>query len=235
MSQECHVDQNNMSNLGYQSYVWWRVQANLNWIETVKTSLPPKLSDEELMVRFKNSGNHQYFELLISRYRSKLYSVAFNLLGDAYEAEEIVQEAFIRVWRNYHNFRNNATFAGWIFTIIQNLCKDIWRVRRRKQHYEAIFYNPLSVQEQPDRNSRKAVDEIINAWSEPGAKAETAELRAFITSCLDQLPANQKEVVVLRDLEGHTYKNIASLTGVPIGTVRSRLHYGRQRLKEIIK
>jgi RNA polymerase sigma-70 factor, ECF subfamily len=217
------------------------------WGETVKTSLLTKvhdnasenkiLSDEALMVRFKTLRDNQCFKLLFDRYKHRLYSVAFTLLGDAYEAEEIVQEAFIRVWRNCHKFRRGATFGGWMFTIIQNLCKDIWRSRRRRRVYEAIHFKPLSVHEQEDsaKTYRKTVNQSNKTTGDPHKQAENSELRVFINSCLEQLPDNQKQVVILRDLEGRSYKNIANLTGVSIGTVRSRLYYGRQKLKEIMK
>ena len=196
-----------------------------------------KLSDEALMASFRYSGDSQYFDLLVSRYQNKLYSMAFNLLGNDCEAEEVVQEAFIRVWRNSHSFRIDATFAGWIFTIMQNLCKDRWRSRQRKQSYEAIFFNPLSVHEHENsvKGYRTAVNILNNNLTEPAQEAELSELRAFLNSCLEQLPNCQREVIILRDLQGHSYKRIASLTGASIGTVRSRLHYGRQKLKNIVK
>lgn len=201
----------------------------------MKTYVSTKLTDEALMTNFRDSHNSQYFELIVSRYKSRLYSVAFNLLGNDCEAEEIVQEAFIRVWRNCHNFKNNATFAGWIFTIMQNLCKDIWRTRRRKKRYAALFFDPLLVQEQEEVGTRRIFGHLPNNLPEADKHVENAEFKDFITQCLEQLPNNQKQVVILRDIEGHSYKKIALLTGASVGTVRSRLYYGRQKLKELIK
>ncbi len=76
---------------------------------------------------------------------------------------------------------------------------------------------------------------MANNLPEPGQQAEHSELKAYVNLCLQQLPDKQREVVILRDIEGHSYKKIASFTGVSIGTVRSRLFYGRQKLKKIIK
>ena len=203
----------------------------------MKTELLTKLSDEALMAQFKDSRRKQYFELLVSRYQKKLYNVAFNLLGNDSEAEETVQEAFIRVWRNGHNFKNEANFSGWIFTIMQNLCRDVWRTRKRKNHYETLFFNPLPINENEDnvKGYQQTTNYLGKDVSEADKEVEKSELRTFLMSCLDRLPDTQKRVIILRDIEGHPYKKIALLTGVSIGTVRSRLHYARRKLKVMLK
>jgi RNA polymerase sigma-70 factor (ECF subfamily) len=203
----------------------------------VKTNVLTELSDEILMVRFKNTHSNEYFDSLVSRYQKRLYSVAFNLLGNSNEAEEIVQETFIRVWRNRDRFRPEASFAGWVFTITQNLCKDIWRGRKRKQNYEMVSFDPLMLQEHGDfmNISNVAVNQIDKSIEDPGKQAETGEFKEFLIACLQKLPINQRQAIILRDIEGHSYKKIATLTAVSIGTVRSRLHYARLRLREMMK
>mgnify|MGYP000494108251 CR=1 FL=1 len=200
----------------------------------MNTELDKKLSDEALIAAFKQSRKAFYFDSLVNRYKNRLYSVAFNLLGNDGEAEEMVQETFVRVLRNCHRFSPSSTFARWVFSIIQNLCKDIWRNRKRKQGYEITSCNPLSLHEPEDIIGHTAMT-YQNTAIAPDYKAEHAEQKAHLLLCIEQLPNRQKEVIILRDLEGQTYKSIASLTGVSIGTVRSRLHYGRLKLRTMMK
>jgi len=199
----------------------------------VKAELHEQLTDEALIAAFKQSHQNEYFDSIVDRYKNRLYNMAFNLMGNTSEAEELVQETFVRVLRNYNKFQPHGTFARWIFTIIQNLCKDTWRTRRRKQNYEATFSNLLSLHEHEENFSRYSAGSA--AISGPEKQVEYAEQKARLLLYLQQLPPNQKEVIILRDIEGHSYKKIALLTGVAIGTVRSRLHYGRLKLREMMK
>lgn len=200
-------------------------------------AVPTKISDEKLMGLLNSSSKSAYFDLLVCRYQNKLYNLAFGLLRDSSDAEEIVQETFMRVWRNRKNFRDESNFSGWIFTITQNLCKDIWRARERKKSYENIFANHLSVHESEDYKQGKdiGVNYLATNYNSPSREAENKELKNFVKEHLQRLPERQREVVELRDFQGQPYQKIADMLGISIGTVRSRLYYARRKLRKLIK
>ncbi len=194
-----------------------------------------QLSDEALMSRFRSTHKNYCFEQLVMRYQSKLYNIALKILGNTYDAEEVVQETFIRLFINYDKYHSNTPFAAWLFTITHNLCKDLWRLRQRSIVYENIICPALSLHEDSAKEYRKTLKQIADKMPGPAQQLENAERRISILRSLSQLPASQKRVIILRDIQGLSYKQIATLTGSAIGTVRSRLFYGREKLKTKLK
>lgn len=196
-----------------------------------------ELSDEALLANFKATKDNHYFQSLVACYQNRLYNTAFRIVGNVWEAEEIVQETFIRALRNINNFRTNASFSAWLYTITHNLCVDILRLRRRKKLSLNKSFDPqsLTVHEDIAIYNKHVVTQAADRLPGPAEQLELAERREVVAHSLDYLSEQQRAVVVLRDIEGFSYQEIATITGVNIGTVRSRLHYGRGKLKVYYK
>jgi RNA polymerase sigma-70 factor, ECF subfamily len=168
-------------------------------------------ADLELVARAR-AGDRDAFRLLVERYEGRAYAIAYGFLGNREDAREIVQEAFLKAYRTLAGFRGEAGFYTWLYRIVVNLAIDF---RRRDRPA------PL---EEPDRlrDPREA---------DPASEAYRGELREAIRAAIDGLPREQRAVIVLRELEGLSYAEIAEVEQVPIGTVMSRLFYARRKLQ----
>jgi RNA polymerase sigma-70 factor (ECF subfamily) len=168
-------------------------------------------AEQELVSRARN-GDRDAFRLLVERYEGRVYAIAYGLLGHREDAREVAQEAFLKAYRMLGSFRGDAGFYTWLYRIVVNLAIDL---RRRDRPA------PL---EDPDR--------MRDARSEdPAGEAYRGELRAAIRTAIDGLPPEQRAVIVLRELEGLSYAEIAEVEQIPIGTVMSRLFYARRKLQ----
>ena len=147
------------------------------------------------------------------------YTLARHLLRDEHDAQDVVQEAYLRAWRFFDSFRGGDERA-WLLTIVRHCCYTSRRARRDTTHVE---YD--DEQHGADNAPRSAAD----------ARAVSESERDKLDSALDRLPSEFREVLVLRELEGLSYKDIARVTGVPVGTVMSRIARARDRLRRVLK
>ncbi len=199
----------------------------------IKMAKTKNLSDEDLVCRFRETQNNQLFRVLANRYEQRLYIAAMKLLGNEDECQEAVQETFVRVLANLPKYKTKVPFAAWIFTIMNNLCKDLLRAKQRRPLYESLSYSTLSLHEQEEcgKEYRQKINRIADRLPNPEQQVENAERKALIMQSIACLPSEQKKAIILRDFEGLSYEQIADITGTALGTVRSRLHYGREKLK----
>ncbi|HEY8370962.1 MAG TPA: sigma-70 family RNA polymerase sigma factor [Thermodesulfobacteriota bacterium] len=174
----------------------------------------PSPADHDLVTRARN-GDREAFRVLVERYEGRAYAIAFGLVGDREDAREIVQEAFLKAYRTLGGFRGDSSFYTWLYRIVVNLAIDA----RRKEHP-----SPL---EAPDRLEDRDSPS-------PSDDAYRSELRAAILAAIDDLPPEQRAAIVLRELEGLSYAEIAEVEQVPIGTVMSRLFYARRKLQNAL-
>lgn len=192
-----------------------------NTKETMRKENVP--TDEQLIERFQN-GDMYAFDLIVKRYKDQLINFVYHFLGDRIDAEDVVQETFLRVYKNKHLYRNIAKFSTWIYTIAGNLAKTELRRRKRRRlmsisqmGFDSRDYDIADEDPTPD----KSVDGKM--------KEET------IRNEIDQLPIRFKEVVVLRDIQEFSYEEISDILDIPIGTVKSRVNRGRSRLQKKLK
>ena len=186
----------------------------------VEKRKPVTPSDEELIERFQG-GDVYAFEMIVNRYKDPLLNFVYHFLGDRIDAEDVVQETFLRVYRNKHLYRNIAKFSTWIYTIAGNLAKTELRRRKRRRLFSISqmgFDNKDFDVPDPLRTADVVVD------------GEMKE--AFIRKEIDALPVKFKEVVVLRDIDEFSYEEISDILKIPIGTVKSRVNRGRLRLQK---
>jgi RNA polymerase sigma-70 factor, ECF subfamily len=149
------------------------------------------------------------FEALYASHGARMKSVALNMLGNRSDAEDAVQEAFLRAYRGRATFRQDATLWTWVYRILLNTCRDIGR--RRVSHGET----PLDVED----------------GFEPRAPDADHPLRLALMRALDELAPIYREVFVLCEVEGHTHREVATILEIPEGTSKGRLFEARQRLK----
>jgi len=194
------------------------------------------LSDEALIESFRQTKDPTLFKSLIRRYQNRIYNAAYRVLGNAEEAEEVVQDTCVKVHQNLPKFRSQSSFAAWLFAIVHNNCLDIMRTKLRRQSgFRFLQFDPQSTAESEGEVDSQVVSQAADASPNPAEMLDMEEQGTVIAESLRQLPANQRVVVVLHDIEGFSYQEIAQIVGASLGTVRSRLHYGRLRLKEILE
>lgn len=175
-------------------------------------------SDWELVQKCQ-SGEMSAFQELVSRYHQKVYLVILGLLGNREDALEVAQETFLRAYRKIGGFRGGSSFYTWIYRIGVNLAIDTQRRQKR---------NPLDF-----RDSMDGVFESQNEVArDPFAEEHDRELREGLIKAINDLTPEHKAVIVLRTVEGLSYKEIAAILGCSEGTVMSRLHYARKKLQE---
>ncbi|MFO7767432.1 MAG: sigma-70 family RNA polymerase sigma factor [bacterium] len=188
--------------------------------KTEETGLP-RLSDEELLSRSVDD-DRVAFDLLVDRYYDRIYGYLLRFIKDADTAEDLLQETFLRVWRNRANFKNIASFSTWIYTIAGNLARSEWRRRKR---WRMFRLGPSESEEKPDF-------ELPDEKAEPDRRVEEGMAVDALVKEVEKLPETYRQVVVLRDMQGMTYEEIAGIVQVPVGTVKSRLNRGRLMLQE---
>lgn len=194
------------------------------------------LSDEALINKFRATREGRYFQFLVDRYQNRLYNAAFRILSNSQESEEVVQETFIRVLKNLEKFRNQASFAAWVFKVAHNLCIDIIRAKQRRGKLPEMVFDPQSTTDQNDQTEVNlgVVSQIADSEPGPEQQVDEQEKEEIIATSLGRLSESQRTVIVLHDIEGFSYEEIAEIVGASVGTVRSRLHYGRLKLKEML-
>jgi len=193
-------------------------------IEPRRMSASEEISDEELLARVVN-GHTDAFDLIVSRYKDRLYNFAFRFVGDSDTAEDIVQETFLRAFRKRREYRAIANFSTWIFTITGNLAKSELR-RRKRWRFLSLDWSP-----EGDANGMELPDESHR----PDNSTETVLVERSIQQAVQSLPANYRQAVVLRDIEGMSYQEIAEIANCPLGTVKSRVNRGRLKLQQKLR
>jgi RNA polymerase sigma-70 factor (ECF subfamily) len=178
----------------------------------------------EALIARARDGDLTAFNSLVARFQDPVYSLALRMLSSPEAAEDATQEAFIRAWRRIDTFRGGR-FQSWLFTIVANLSRDELRRRGRRPQTSLD-----AARDDPDRASLDPADD----GPSPEAVAEQGDLRAVLEAALAQLPDEWREIVLLSDVQDLAYDEISRVTGLPLGTVKSRLSRARGRLRDII-
>jgi RNA polymerase sigma-70 factor, ECF subfamily len=174
-----------------------------------------QVSDEDLLRSFLE-GNQSSFAELMRRHEDRVFSLSLRMMGDRADALDATQEAFISAFRQARNFRFDAAFGTWLYRIGVNSCHDLLRKRKR--------WGALGGEEQPEQVDRVASDFDTGVTE-----------RLDVAEALSRLPQEYREAVVLHDLGGVPYDEIASITETPIGTVKSRISRGRKQLASLLE
>jgi RNA polymerase sigma-70 factor (ECF subfamily) len=180
--------------------------------------------DERALIQRCIAGDATAFEPLVEKYRQRVWRLAYQVLHDREEAWDVAQEAFVRAFHSLPSFRGQSAFYTWLFRITVNVATD----RHRQRGAQARAFGPERVTE----------EEWARTTPDPGGgpeqQAARKEQRERIRSALDALPPKARTIIMLSDVEGLSYREIAEVLNCPIGTVMSRLHNARKRLKTLL-
>ncbi len=180
------------------------------------------LSGEQKIVERCLHGDDAAWEIIVNTYARRLFTLSYRYTNSRDDSEDLTQEILIRVYRNLYSYRAEAgSFQGWVLQIARNLIIDFYRKNRRYQ--PAGGSEELETMSIPDRNS-----------PDPHVSAERMEASQFLQEGLQSLPPELKEAIILRELEGLAYQEIADLLQVPQGTVKSRINRGRLELAKLL-
>jgi RNA polymerase sigma-70 factor (ECF subfamily) len=206
----------------------WVGPAIVGWVGMVLGPVPDDdaMSSDEGMIAAVRAGDATAYRGLVERYQGRVYALLYGMVRNPEDARDLTQDAFVKAYRNLHTFREDARFYTWIYRIAMNLAIDF--VRRRGKGPVAGFEEDVAVRD-PDGGVSAA-----HHGDSPGRALERKRLHAAILAALDRLPEDQKQVVLLRELEGLSYKEIASILDIAEGTVMSRLFYARKKLQAML-
>lgn len=179
----------------------------------------PAPSDDELVARAW-SGGAEAREELARRHRNSAYLLALQLLGNRDDALDVAQDAMLRFFTTLGRIEPGRAVRPWLLAIVRNQARDFWR-RQRVRRTESI-----------DADADGLVSQVVDGAPDPEEEATRADLRRRVWRAMATLGADHREIVVLRDFHGLSYDELAQAIGIPIGTVMSRLHAARQRLRE---
>lgn len=168
-------------------------------------------------------GDQNAFSDIVSLYQHKLYQICYRMLSNRQEAEDIAQEAFVRAFTNLHTFDQKRKFSTWLYRIATNLCID--RIRKKKPDY--YLDAEVSGTDGLNMYSNIAIDEKL-----PEEKVEQMELQDRIQYEISRLPDKYRSVIVLKYIEELSLKEISDILEMPLGTVKTRIHRGREALRK---
>jgi len=180
--------------------------------------------DRELVERCR-AGDLEAFERLVEKYRQRVWRLAFQILRDREEAQDVAQEAFVRVFQSLPAFRGQSAFYTWMFRIVVNLAMD-------RQRQRGVRARALGGEAVPEEEWQRTLPDPAAG---PDARATRAEERELVRRALDSLPPNHRTIIMLSDIEGLTYREIAEVLKIPLGTVMSRLFNARKRLRALLR
>lgn len=181
--------------------------------------------DEMRLVQAARAGELTAFNQLVLSYQGMAYNVAYRVMGDADAAADATQDAFIKAYKALDSFRGES-FRAWLLRIVTNTCYDQLRAKQRRP---ASSLDDL-LDETEDRSWR-----LAEPGERPDERAEREELSRLLQWAIQQLPEDQRAVVVLSDIEGLSYDEIALATGTQLGTVKSRLSRARAKLRDLLQ
>ena len=173
--------------------------------------------DEEAIIRKCREGEANVYSFLVDRYKVMVYNVAFRMLGDGDSAKDVAQESFIAAYAGLQRFKFGAKFSSWLYTIVLNKCRDHLRAAKKMV----------------------STDDLADVRSDSGTSPEQAtsarESRDLLQLALDELPAEYREVLVLKHIEELDYHEIAAITGASVAALKVRAHRGREMLRTILE
>ena len=183
-----------------------------------------KSSDEELIFSFQNGNTDAYTEL-VHRYKDRLTNFVYRYVGNYDECDDVVQDTFVKLYTSKHLYKEIAKFSTWIYTIAINLAKT---KAIKKQKYKVFSLSEAYDDEDKDFD-------ITDEGFLPDTDAESVIQNKYIQKALDSIKEEYRKLVILRDVEDFSYEEICDMTGLPMGTVKSRINRGREKLQKLLK
>ena len=177
------------------------------------------------------AGDHDAFRVLVERYQDRAYGLALRVMRDEEQARDVVQEAFLKAYRSLSRFEGRSSFYTWFYRVVMNLCID---AKRRQPPGRMVEWDETHALEAPVGTGLDAVDPARQQADGPAGDLERAELRETIRRAIEDLPDDARQTLLLREVDGLSYAEIAKSLGIPKGTVMSRLHHARRRVRALL-
>lgn len=182
---------------------------------------------EALLIDHLREGDETALAPLVKKYQRMVHRLALQITKNHEDANDVMQDTFIKVYQSIHTFRQEAAFETWVYRIAVN--KALNYVKKRERRRES----PLTTTDESEFHTD--VRQKANAANDPQIQMEQTELRHWVTKAVNSLSLKHRVVVILHELEGLTHPEIASILNCSEGTVRSRLHYARKQLRMLLK
>lgn len=174
-------------------------------------------------------GDADAFEVLVERHQRRMLNVAYRMTGDYDEACDVVQEAFLSAWRAIRSFRGEAKFSTWLYGIVVNHARTrLKKAQALSRHERTSIDDPAGPEGEGPRRGAPDCGESADE------RLEKKEIEARVQKCIEELDAEHREVIILRDIQGFTYEEIGCMLNLPEGTVKSRLFRARAALKNCL-
>jgi RNA polymerase sigma-70 factor, ECF subfamily len=200
------------------------------WTTTPALGLAPNDVQISELVAGARAGDTDAFEALVKHYYPRIYDYVTRMVRDPVEAEDVAQEAFVRAYQALPTFRGDASFQTWLYRIASNLAIDASRHRKRRQWQMASLDEPLDL-----RDSQVAREPVDDRTRPPAEMVEAFALQEQVQGAIAELSDKLRPVVILHDLQGLSYEEIAHTLGCPLGTVKSRLFNARCQLRDKLR
>ncbi|WP_295350460.1 RNA polymerase sigma factor RpoE [uncultured Succinivibrio sp.] len=182
-----------------------------------------KASSDEAIVKRVQQGDVSAYNILVIKYQHKVAQIISKFVGNSADVSDVAQEAFIKAYKAINNFRGESSFYTWLYRIVVNAAKTYLESNsKRKNHIDVDSEEFQSIDSQGVLTSRESPDKII----------ESQELQQVILSAMNELPEELRQAIMLREVDGMSYEDMADLLQIPIGTVRSRIFRARQFIEE---
>jgi RNA polymerase sigma-70 factor, ECF subfamily len=182
---------------------------------------------EEAIVRACQNGDARAFEILVNRYQKQMFNIAFRMTGSYEDTCEIVQEAFLSAYRSIRKYRGEAKFSTWLYSITINQTRS-----RLKETRNRTLHEELTIDDPPGEESGFPAEQIASGQIGVAEQVEQKEINEKVQECINALDDEHREVLVLRDIQGFSYEEMAAMLKLPDGTVKSRLFRARLLLKD---
>jgi len=182
------------------------------------------LSDEELILEFQRTNNERAFNLLVKRFKNPLINYVYRFLGDYDSCVDVIQDTFVKVYRYKDRYTEVAKFSTWIYTIATNLAKTEYQRRKRVKTFSISGFGE-------EENNYEIKDNSFR----PDKSVDSLYKEEQIQKALLKVKIVYREPVILRDIQGMTYEEIADILNIEVGTVKSRINRGRKRLQKLLK
>lgn len=183
--------------------------------------------EEHALVRKVLEGDGEAYRVLVERYQERIYFLCYGFVRNKEDATDLAQEAFVKAYKNLSRFQFRSKFYSWLARIASNLCID-W-LRRKKVRKAEEFDEGIAA------TDSAGVISMAHYKNDPQQSLRNVQLRKKLAEAIEALPDQQRQAIVLREIDGLAYRDIAEIMGIPEGTVMSRLYYARKKLQQSLE
>ncbi len=185
------------------------------------------MTDERMLVKKAQKGDGKAFEILMEEYFKKIYNIALRMTNNADDAADMTQEVMIKLFRNIGSFKGDSKFSTWVYRVATNTCLDELKKMRRHSH--------ASLNAEIDTGEGEVAIEVEDTAPTPEERAERSELKGMVAAAVEKLSPDHRAAIILRDIRGFSYDEIARILNCSEGTVKSRISRARAQLKAVIE